>query len=145
MVDGATGALPSGHSVMLDRSAVAKRGLATSSSAMAGTRNVADGRSRSTVSNQRSTSKRGRYSSRMPIFIGLWVEAMPAKVHIGEEWSQPDPVHGGRPFELYGRTLRLAFVQRLRDERKFPDIGALQEQIAADVRRAARLFDRLSV
>ena len=46
---------------------------------------------------------------------------------------------------LYGRTLTLAFVQRLRDERKFPDVGALQEQIAADVRRATRLFDRLSV
>jgi riboflavin kinase/FMN adenylyltransferase len=46
---------------------------------------------------------------------------------------------------LYGRTLKLAFIQRLRDERKFPDLGALQEQIAADVRRATRLFDRLSV
>lgn len=50
-----------------------------------------------------------------------------------------------RSMDLYGRTVRLAFVQRLRDERKFPDIEALQEQIAADVRRAARLFDRLSV
>jgi riboflavin kinase/FMN adenylyltransferase len=47
--------------------------------------------------------------------------------------------------ELYGRAVRLAFIQRLRDERKFPDIEALQEQIAADVRRATRLFDRLSV
>jgi riboflavin kinase/FMN adenylyltransferase len=47
--------------------------------------------------------------------------------------------------DLYGRGVRLAFVQRLRDERKFPDIEALQEQIAADVRRAGRLFDRLSV
>jgi riboflavin kinase / FMN adenylyltransferase len=46
---------------------------------------------------------------------------------------------------LYERTLKLAFVQRLRDERKFPDVEALQEQIAADVRRATRLFDRLSV
>lgn len=46
---------------------------------------------------------------------------------------------------LYGRMLKLAFVQRLRDERKFPDLAALQEQIAADVRRATRLFDRLSV
>ena len=46
---------------------------------------------------------------------------------------------------LYGRVLKLAFVQRLRDERKFPDVAALQEQIAADVRRATRLFDRLSV
>jgi riboflavin kinase / FMN adenylyltransferase len=49
------------------------------------------------------------------------------------------------PLDLYGRTLRLSFVQRLRDERKFPDIEALQDQIAADVRRATRLFDRLSV
>ena len=49
------------------------------------------------------------------------------------------------PLDLYGRNLRLAFVQRLRDERKFPDIEALQDQIAADVRRATRLFDRLSV
>jgi riboflavin kinase/FMN adenylyltransferase len=48
-------------------------------------------------------------------------------------------------WNLYGRTVRLAFVQRLRDERKFPDLEALQEQIAADVRRASRLFDRLSV
>jgi riboflavin kinase/FMN adenylyltransferase len=51
----------------------------------------------------------------------------------------------GRSFDLYGQTVRLAFVQRLRDERRFPDIEALQEQIAADVRRATRLFDRLSV
>jgi riboflavin kinase/FMN adenylyltransferase len=50
-----------------------------------------------------------------------------------------------KSFDLYGRTVRLAFVQRLRDERKFPDLEALQEQISADVRRAARLFDRLSV
>jgi riboflavin kinase/FMN adenylyltransferase len=52
---------------------------------------------------------------------------------------------GHQTFDLYGRSLRLAFVQRLRDERKFPDLEALQEQIAADVRRATRLFDRLSV
>jgi riboflavin kinase/FMN adenylyltransferase len=51
----------------------------------------------------------------------------------------------GQSMDLYGRTVRLAFVQRLRDERKFADIEGLQEQIAADVRRATRLFDRLSV
>lgn len=51
----------------------------------------------------------------------------------------------GRSMDLYGKSIRLAFVQRLRDERKFLDIEALQDQIAADVRRAARLFDRLSV
>ena len=47
--------------------------------------------------------------------------------------------------DLYGKPVRLAFVQRLRDERKFPDLESLQDQINADVRRAARLFDRLSV
>jgi riboflavin kinase/FMN adenylyltransferase len=51
----------------------------------------------------------------------------------------------GAALDLYGREVRLAFVQRLRDERKFPDVDALQQQIAADVRRARRLFDRLSV
>jgi riboflavin kinase/FMN adenylyltransferase len=47
--------------------------------------------------------------------------------------------------DLYGCQADLAFVQRLRDERPFPDVDALREQIAADVRRAGRLFDRLSV
>ncbi len=47
--------------------------------------------------------------------------------------------------DLYDQTLRLGFVQRLRDERRFPDVDALKAQIDADVRRAGRLFDRLSV
>ena len=47
--------------------------------------------------------------------------------------------------DLYGKTLRIGFVQRLRDERRFADVDALKAQIEADVRRARRLFDRLSV
>jgi riboflavin kinase/FMN adenylyltransferase len=47
--------------------------------------------------------------------------------------------------ELYGRDVRLSFVQRLRDERRFPDVDALRAQIAADQRRAERLFNRISV
>ena len=47
--------------------------------------------------------------------------------------------------DLYGKTVRLGFVQRLRDERRFADVDALKAQIDADVRRARRLFDRLSV
>jgi riboflavin kinase/FMN adenylyltransferase len=47
--------------------------------------------------------------------------------------------------DLYGKRVRLGFVQRLRDERQFPDVDALKAQIEADVRRARRLFDRLSV
>jgi riboflavin kinase/FMN adenylyltransferase len=47
--------------------------------------------------------------------------------------------------DLYGQAVRLRFVQRLRDERRFPDVDALKAQIEADIRRARRLFDRLSV
>jgi riboflavin kinase/FMN adenylyltransferase len=47
--------------------------------------------------------------------------------------------------ELYGRRVRLAFVQRMRDERRFDSVDALREQIQADERRASRLFSRLSV
>jgi riboflavin kinase/FMN adenylyltransferase len=47
--------------------------------------------------------------------------------------------------DLYGKRVRLAFIQRMRDERRFPDVDTLKAQIDADVRRARRLFDRLSV
>jgi len=47
--------------------------------------------------------------------------------------------------DLYGRQIRLGFVQRLRDERKFEDVDALRAQIEADRRRAERLFAQLSV
>jgi riboflavin kinase/FMN adenylyltransferase len=47
--------------------------------------------------------------------------------------------------DLYGATLRLAFVQRLRDERTFESVEALKTQIAADCSRARVLFDRLSL
>ncbi len=47
--------------------------------------------------------------------------------------------------DLYGRQVRLAFVQRLRDERRFDDVDGLKMQIEADKRRAERLFTRLSV
>ena len=47
--------------------------------------------------------------------------------------------------DLYGRQVRLGFVQRLRDERKFEDVDALRAQIEADLRRAERLFAQMSV
>jgi riboflavin kinase / FMN adenylyltransferase len=47
--------------------------------------------------------------------------------------------------DLYGRLVRLGFVLRLRDERKFEDVDALRAQIEADRRRAERLFSRLAV
>jgi len=47
--------------------------------------------------------------------------------------------------DLYGRTIRVAFIQRIRDERRFEDIDALRAQIDADRQRAERLFSRLAV
>ena len=47
--------------------------------------------------------------------------------------------------DLYGLSLRIGFVQRLRDERAFDSIEALGAQIAADCGRARVLFDRLSL
>jgi riboflavin kinase / FMN adenylyltransferase len=47
--------------------------------------------------------------------------------------------------DCYGQVLRLSFVQRLRDERAFPDVDALKAQIDADCRSARRLFGRISL
>jgi riboflavin kinase/FMN adenylyltransferase len=47
--------------------------------------------------------------------------------------------------DLYGARMRLDFVQRLRDERAFPDVDALRAQIEADCRQASHLFRRISL
>ncbi len=51
----------------------------------------------------------------------------------------------GEPGDLYGKRVRLGFVQRLREERRFPDVDALVAQIQADRRQAERLFSKLTV
>jgi riboflavin kinase/FMN adenylyltransferase len=47
--------------------------------------------------------------------------------------------------DLYGHSVRLGFVQRLRDERAFESLDALRAQIAADCSRARVLFDCFSL
>ena len=47
--------------------------------------------------------------------------------------------------DLYDQRVRTSFVQRLRDERTFPDVDALRAQIDADVRSARRLFRQVSL
>jgi riboflavin kinase/FMN adenylyltransferase len=47
--------------------------------------------------------------------------------------------------DLYESAVRLSFIQRLRDERAFPDVDALRAQIEADCRAAQRLFSRISL
>ena len=51
----------------------------------------------------------------------------------------------GEPGDLYGKRVRLGFVQRLREERRFPDVDALVAQIEADRRHAERLFSKLTI
>jgi riboflavin kinase / FMN adenylyltransferase len=47
--------------------------------------------------------------------------------------------------DLYGQSIRVGFVQRLRDERAFDSLDALRAQIDADSHRARVLFSRLSL
>jgi riboflavin kinase/FMN adenylyltransferase len=47
--------------------------------------------------------------------------------------------------ELYGRSLRLSFVQWLREELKFDTLDALRAQIAADCARAQDLFAQMAL
>jgi riboflavin kinase/FMN adenylyltransferase len=42
--------------------------------------------------------------------------------------------------ELYGRSLRVSFMARLRDERRFDGPEALKAQIQEDIRAARRLL-----
>ncbi len=72
----------------------------------------------------------------------------PAAVNIGVR-----PTFGGNgltveahvidaELDLYGQILELAIVERLRPERRFPDVAALREQVAADLAAARRALDQ---
>ncbi len=47
--------------------------------------------------------------------------------------------------DLYGKEIRLAFVQRLREERTFNDADALRQQIDTDCVNAKKLFKEISL
>ncbi len=42
--------------------------------------------------------------------------------------------------DLYGERLRIYFVERLRDEQRFPSVESLQEAVVADIERARELL-----
>lgn len=42
--------------------------------------------------------------------------------------------------DLYGQEIRLYFIERIRDERRFPDIESLKKAIAADVQRCREIL-----
>jgi riboflavin kinase/FMN adenylyltransferase len=54
----------------------------------------------------------------------------------------PEPPNGP---DLYGQTMRLLFVQRLREERVFSGVDALTAQIGADIEAARALFRQVSL
>jgi riboflavin kinase/FMN adenylyltransferase len=43
--------------------------------------------------------------------------------------------------DLYGREIEVTFVEKLRDEQKFPSVEELRAQIARDISRANAVFD----
>ncbi len=45
-----------------------------------------------------------------------------------------------RDVDLYGRLLRVRFLDKLREERKYPDLGSLKAAISNDVRDAREYF-----
>jgi riboflavin kinase/FMN adenylyltransferase len=44
--------------------------------------------------------------------------------------------------EIYGQQLRVEFLQKLRDEEKYPDLETLTRQIALDVKHAKEWFEK---
>ena len=75
-------------------------------------------------------------------------EKLPAVVNIGLRPTLQSPAPTLRVEahlldfneDLVGRELELVFVERLRDEQRFPNLTALQQQIATDISRARALF-----
>lgn len=83
--------------------------------------------------------RRGVYAVRAGVSGGPWRDGVAnlgvRPTFAGEEEVLEVHLLDGRP-DLYGAELRVAFVDRLRDERRFEGIGALTAQIGADVAAA---------
>jgi riboflavin kinase/FMN adenylyltransferase len=95
---------------------------------------------------------------RAPLAGVYVVEACGADANDGQRWLPGVASVGRRPTvnevavpllevhlfdvaeELYGRHLRVRFVERLRDEEKYPDLDALRAAIARDVAMAKEFF-----
>jgi riboflavin kinase/FMN adenylyltransferase len=92
--------------------------------------------------------KRGVYLTTARIQGREWPSVTNIGRHptFGESGRQLVETHlldGGR--DVYGEPVRLAFVQRLRDEQAFASVEALQAQISLDCERARALVRLISV
>ena len=75
-----------------------------------------------------------------------WAHGHPAAVNVGVRPTF-DTGRGllieayliGFSGDLYGQTLRIAFIDRMRGEKRFDSVDALVEQMQADVREAERI------
>jgi riboflavin kinase/FMN adenylyltransferase len=47
--------------------------------------------------------------------------------------------------DIYGTKMKLAFVKKIREEKKFADVASLIVQIQEDVRSARAVFDSLGI
>jgi riboflavin kinase/FMN adenylyltransferase len=45
--------------------------------------------------------------------------------------------------DIYGMTMRIGFIDRLRDEKRFESIDALVAQISKDVEQAKEIFEEM--
>ncbi len=91
----------------------------------------------------------GVYVTTLTVGAGAGAETFEAVTNVGnrptfgaDSFAVESHLLNFRPIELIEATpLRLTFLRRLREERRFPSTEALRDQIGQDVRRARRYFD----
>ena len=79
-----------------------------------------------------------------------WAHGHPAAVNVGVRPTFDDTGRGllveayliGFDGDLYGETLRVAFIERLRGEKRFDSVESLVEQMRADVERVEEICAR---
>ena len=89
---------------------------------------------------ERAIPKAGVYVSQATVNGAVWGAVTNVGVRPTFE-TQPVPLRVETHLldftgDLYGKEMRLNFLERLRDEQRFPDIQALLTQIHADIREA---------
>lgn len=86
------------------------------------------------------------------VYAGAYVlpdRSGPAAVNVGPSPTFEDSIPGVEAHllqwegDLYGGSVTVAFLERLRDERSYTDIEALSGQIALDVKRTLEIFTHL--